>query len=239
MFKPALNITEQIADFLSEKIVSGQMEGGARIQEVRLAKSLSVSRGSVREALLILERRHLITLLPRRGAHVNYLTKADAKEVVQLLALLEQRYLCANLGKKLSDCGDLDYILEKMSEAARCGDVSLALAARSEFYQRLLLQAPLYTRSLFETLLPSSQRVFFQLIRESDFDLFDLSRFYQALTVALRDRSAERVEELICAASRRATDLVDLHFVSTDQPQITADRSFDDVARTQINLVNT
>ena len=239
MFKPALNITEQIADFLSAKIVSGKMEGGARIQEVRLANSLSVSRGSVREALLILERRHLITLLPRRGAHVNYLTKADAKEVIQLLALLEQRYLCTNLGEKLSNCEDLDGILEKMSEGARCCDIALALAGRDEFYERLLLQAPLYTRSLFETLLPSSQRVFFQLISKSDFDLYDLSRFYQALTVALRDRSEERVEELISAAGRRAIDLVDLHFEPMDGAKIKAERPFNDAAIPQKKLVRT
>ena len=71
MFKPALNITEQIADHLGEQIIVGEIASGTRIQEVKIAKALKVSRGSVREALLILERRHLITIVPRKGASVN------------------------------------------------------------------------------------------------------------------------------------------------------------------------
>ena len=41
--------------------------------------ALNVSRGSVREALLILERRHLVAILPRRGAHVTVLDERSVR----------------------------------------------------------------------------------------------------------------------------------------------------------------
>ena len=46
----------QIADHLASEIIKGALPGDARIQEVKLARELDVSRGSVREALLALRR---------------------------------------------------------------------------------------------------------------------------------------------------------------------------------------
>ncbi|MCE6982547.1 GntR family transcriptional regulator, partial [Pseudomonas frederiksbergensis] len=60
-----------------------------RIQEQKVTQALNVSRGSVREALLILERRHLVTILPRRGAHV---TELDEHNVRSLCTLMGELY---------------------------------------------------------------------------------------------------------------------------------------------------
>ena len=61
------SLSEQIVKYISEQIISGELVEGERIQELRIAKELDVSRGSVREALLLLERTHLIEIFPRRG----------------------------------------------------------------------------------------------------------------------------------------------------------------------------
>ena len=70
-FKPAASLTEQIANHLSDEIINGRLAPLERIQELKVAKDLGVSRGSVREALLIVEGRHLIDIIPRRGAVVS------------------------------------------------------------------------------------------------------------------------------------------------------------------------
>ena len=67
-FKAPDSLAEQIARYLAERIIRGELKERERIQEQKVTQALNVSRGSVREALLILERRHLITILPRRGA---------------------------------------------------------------------------------------------------------------------------------------------------------------------------
>ena len=74
VFTPSLNITEQIADHLAALIIHGELASRSRIQELKIANELGVSRGSVREALLILERRHLIEIVPCKGAVVNEMT---------------------------------------------------------------------------------------------------------------------------------------------------------------------
>ena len=67
----AHSLSEQIAKHISEQIIRGELVEGERIQELRIASELDVSRGSVREALLLLERTQLIEIFPRRGAIVS------------------------------------------------------------------------------------------------------------------------------------------------------------------------
>ena len=85
-FKPAVSLTEQIADHLSSEIIRGRLAPTERIQELKIAKDLGVSRGSVREALLILEGRHLIDIVPRRGAMVGALDADGVEGLLELAA---------------------------------------------------------------------------------------------------------------------------------------------------------
>ncbi|MHA6493424.1 GntR family transcriptional regulator [Pseudomonas borbori] len=92
------SLAEQIAHHLAERIIRGELKERERIQEQKVTQSLNVSRGSVREALLILERRHLIVIPPRRGAQVAELT---AHNVKSLYALVVELYIL--LGKSVAD----------------------------------------------------------------------------------------------------------------------------------------
>jgi DNA-binding GntR family transcriptional regulator len=89
-FKAPDSLAEQIAHHLAERIIRGELKERERIQEQKVTQALNVSRGSVREALLILERRHLIVILPRRGAQVAELT---AHNVKSLYALVMELYI--------------------------------------------------------------------------------------------------------------------------------------------------
>jgi DNA-binding GntR family transcriptional regulator len=83
-----LSLPDQIAARLSERIVSGAYAPGQRIMEQALAAEFAVSRGPVREALRILERDGLVTILPRRGALVSDLSIAEVKEIFDIRAML-------------------------------------------------------------------------------------------------------------------------------------------------------
>lgn len=66
-----LTTAEQVADHCGLMIVDGRIQAGERMGEERLAEMCNVSRGPVREALRILEKRRLIEIIPRRGAFVR------------------------------------------------------------------------------------------------------------------------------------------------------------------------
>ena len=66
-----ISLPEQLALSLGREIVAGRYVEGQRLIETELADHFAVSRGPVRDALRLLERRRCITLEPRKGAYVR------------------------------------------------------------------------------------------------------------------------------------------------------------------------
>lgn len=83
-----LSLPEQIAARLSERITSGIFPPGRRILEQEISAEFGVSRGPVREALRLLEKDGLVTILPRRGAQVTRLTIPEVREIFDIRAAL-------------------------------------------------------------------------------------------------------------------------------------------------------
>ena len=97
-FKVPNTLAEQIANYLAERIMTGQIQPGKRIQEATLAGELKVSRASVKEALYTLERWHLVEITPRKGASASKLDANHASELydvyMHLLLMLAPSILC-------------------------------------------------------------------------------------------------------------------------------------------------
>src|SRR3954470_5192048 len=81
-------LSRTVADWLAERIISGQIAPGERLTEPRLAELAGVSRSPMREALRILATEGLIELTPRHGAHVARLGARDARELYECRLLL-------------------------------------------------------------------------------------------------------------------------------------------------------
>jgi len=82
------SLPEQIAARLSQRIVAGAYAPGQRIPEQAVAAEFAVSRGPVREALRLLEKDGLVTILPRRGAQVTALSAEEVREIFDIRAVL-------------------------------------------------------------------------------------------------------------------------------------------------------
>jgi DNA-binding GntR family transcriptional regulator len=82
------SLPEQIAARLSERIVAGEYFPGQRILEQAVSAEFGVSRGPVREALRLLEKDGLVTILARRGAQVTALTVEEVREIFDIRAVL-------------------------------------------------------------------------------------------------------------------------------------------------------
>lgn len=83
---PTLTVPEQIAAQVGDRILEGRLAPGARIGEQELADEFQVSRGPVREAIRILEREGLATILARRGAIVTELSAEELRELFEIRA---------------------------------------------------------------------------------------------------------------------------------------------------------
>src|SRR5438067_13345308 len=80
-------LSRTVADWLAERIISGEEPPGSRLTEIDVARRAGVSRSPVREALRILEGEGLVQIAPRFGAQVALVG----------IAAVEERYACRML----------------------------------------------------------------------------------------------------------------------------------------------
>lgn len=83
------SLHDRVKDALAQAILSGRLRPGERIVEERLAAEFGVSRNPVREAIRALAAEGLVEVSARRGASVASLSVQEARETVEVRALLE------------------------------------------------------------------------------------------------------------------------------------------------------
>ena len=84
-----LSLSARVVDELRQRILSRQLKAGERLIEEKLAIELGVSRNPVREAIRVLASEGLVEVNARRGASVIMITAQQARETVEVRALLE------------------------------------------------------------------------------------------------------------------------------------------------------
>ena len=78
---------------LTEKILSGEIRPGERLNESQLSRQLRISRAPIREALQQLLQQGLVVNITRRGMFVVSLQQEDIKKINNLRRILEAEAL--------------------------------------------------------------------------------------------------------------------------------------------------
>jgi DNA-binding GntR family transcriptional regulator len=103
--------------FIRRRILSGEFRPGYRINPVEVARTLSISRMPVRDALRQLDSQGLVVMRPNRGATVADLTSDEAEEYLEIRAVLEG--LASGLATPWlteTDLDDLSAAKDRMNE---------------------------------------------------------------------------------------------------------------------------
>jgi DNA-binding GntR family transcriptional regulator len=198
-FKAAESLAEQIARHVGRQIITGDLVEGERIQELRIASELSVSRGSVREALLILERRHLIHIYPRRGAVVAEMSAQQIKslfEVVTLLLSVLVRRAADNW--RQADVEGFTALLEKMQQMVRDGDIE-GFYENSFAFFRLGYRFSMnpYIEEMLEDLQPALQRGYYLALHTNKRELQEAFNFFKGVMESVLLRKGDQAADLI------------------------------------------
>lgn len=133
-----VSLGEVIRDTLRARILSGDLKTGDRLVEGKLADELGASRIPVREALRALASEGLVTIEPRRGASVAFLSNEVARDLVEVRATLEG--LNAKLAAQRRNdkaVADLQAVLNMGIEAARTDKVELLADLNNRFHELL------------------------------------------------------------------------------------------------------
>ncbi|MAM72870.1 GntR family transcriptional regulator [uncultured Tistrella sp.] len=136
-----LPLHERVRAEIRKAILTGELKPGDRLVEDRLAEVYGVSRNPVREAIRGLATEGLVEVLPRRGALVARMAPDEARETIEVRALLEGQ--TARLAARRRDPG----MVHRARDILARGDAAMAeghddlLAGLNLDFHRVLAEA--------------------------------------------------------------------------------------------------
>jgi DNA-binding GntR family transcriptional regulator len=128
-----------VTERLEQKIGTGELQPGERLNEVALATELGVSRGPIRESIRILERKGLVTVVANRGAFVRRIDRNDMVDLYLLRGVVTG--LACQLAAERADAAGvagLEALVADMDRAARAGDRDRYYGLNLAFHERLV-----------------------------------------------------------------------------------------------------
>ena len=136
-------LVDQVAHRIRREIILGTLDPGRHLVEKRLAEDLSVSRGTVREALTRLASTGLVESSAGSGHRVRYFSDDDIAEIGEVFAALEGRAaLHAALPLPETVEKELRGIAERMRGLRLPEDVDEQMRLDREFHGMLMSQQP-------------------------------------------------------------------------------------------------
>lgn len=192
-------LIDDVFQSLEEAILSGRIRPGERLTEVALAKQLDVSRTTVREALLMLERERLVVSRPRRGTFVTRMSQEDALDLGFNRALLEG--FAVSAGYARIDQGVLDRMRGQLLAMAACrlpDDVPQLLRIDLEFHRPLVeaAQSPRLLE-LWSSLNGQVRALYITTLESRRLSIEDIVAFHQRLLDAVRSGDPHVVQRAV------------------------------------------
>ena len=205
-----VSLSEQIAQHIAEQIIRGELVEGERIQELRISTELEVSRGSVREALLLLERTQLIEIYPRRGAIVSEMSAQQVRALFDMGALLVGQIIQRMAESwRTHEAEKIQHLLMHLEEETQQGHTE-------KFYDSIFqtladvdeMVGNTYLMKCYQELLPSLRRSYFLTLNISRRELQEAFSLFQLVTDAVLSRKSQQATLFMNDFCRHLRNLV-------------------------------
>ena len=136
-FKPmGGTVRDRAARELRDRILTGRLQPGTRLDLDEITREFGISRTPVREALLALSYEGLVTVTPRSGITVQGITPEDAVDNFAVLATLAGK--AAEWATARMTRGELEHLHELAGAVAHAEDI---VAANWRFHRAVNLAA--------------------------------------------------------------------------------------------------
>jgi DNA-binding GntR family transcriptional regulator len=186
------SLRDEVVEELRDRIVEGDLAGGARLVERDLSTELQVSRVTIREALQQLASEGLLVLLPRRGAQVTSVDEHDLRNMQEVRACLE--VLAARAAAERRDpegLRRLQLCLQQAQDALAAADDRAATYANVAFHEEVVRCADNELLSSISAALHGRLLRIFRMTRQLRTDaVTDHQELFEAIEAQDADRAA-------------------------------------------------
>lgn len=206
----ASTLDAEVLDQVRDAIVTGKIPPGRRINHLRTARQLGVSRGPVRAAMAKLAQEGLVKNVPRRGSFTTPLDRSTVSDVYGVREALES-FAAAEAARRAPPeaAEELRRSIERMRGFAARHDVTGLVDADLEFHRRVVeLSGNQQLAHVWKVTAVSIRRIL--LFRHRALStLRDIPDSHLPIVRALRDRdSAAAAETLRTHIQEAGSDLV-------------------------------
>lgn len=197
-------LTDQVYEAISERIMSGALRPGDRLDVNRLAEQLRVSPTPVKNALSLLANEGLVQIVPRSGTFVTSISRTELEQALPIRLALE--LLAAETSVTQATDADIAELSDRVGAIAHAPDVSMHYRRNAEFHQRLVeLSGNGMLAALYRQL---HAHIHFALIHSQSTAWKGRAaleeREHRAIVAALVDRDLERLKGAITLHLQRS-----------------------------------
>jgi DNA-binding GntR family transcriptional regulator len=199
--KPVKNraLSDDVFETLRDAIFSGSLKPGDPLRELRLAKDLSVSQATVRDALVKLERFGLVVRVPNKETIVTPHSRREIRERVAIRATLEEMaFVEAADAMTEEDYTALEGKLRRVSDSFKRKEYFDAAQFDLDFHRYIWRRSGNETLAEMLDYLTTPLFAFISILRSAGAaELKDVVAPHEDLLAALRSRKASRIRQAI------------------------------------------
>ena len=134
-----VSLPEAVGRALRHRILNNELPAETRLVEANLAADFGVSRGTIRDAMRMLQAEGLIEIVPRRYSVVTRMSPGDAEDVCYARYVLEDASIAAGFGRARKDLRRaLRLAMDHMTMAARLDDMDALVAGDTLFHEAIV-----------------------------------------------------------------------------------------------------
>ena len=192
-----VNQTTTVYEEIKERIENGQYSPGESLPEMELSSEFSVSRNTVKKALLMLENDGYVVLEMNKGAKVRSVSKQEVLDYLQLRVELEGFIMrLAVPAFTEEDIREMEDVLSQMKQRRSENDLLGYSALNQRFHSIIYNACPNRTASDLLFRLKSQMRKYnAKTILVPGRDAHSFAE-HEAILEAIKARDAERAERL-------------------------------------------
>jgi len=194
------SLADEVTTSIRDAILNGHLAPGARLQEEKLASTLKVSRGPVREAIVQLEREGLVIVYRNRGTFIARLSLEDLEEVYSLRRAIEPLAVQRAIHyAEPAHLQELQTLVDKMVEYSARSITEQEAAVLDLRFHDVIYQASKHRR-LYDCWTTMQAQIHILLLTrnvvDSDFREYAV-KSHQEILDAIRDKQESLARELI------------------------------------------
>lgn len=191
-------LTDQIVEWLSSRIISGEFRPNDPLPEVEISETLGCSRSPLREALRILAQQGLVDLNPGKTAVVAPLDPVKAAEFYDTRALLES-HVTLLIAETITDdnVALLASVLNGLKQALNEGDIAKCQVVNDEFHNTLYEYCPNQTLVEIVQLIWRRTLRYGRIRRRTPERILESVRRKERLLELLRNRDVDGAAEMM------------------------------------------